>query len=177
MKINMQTIQIDRVWSMPSKHTFKIKPIQELIDKEIEITSGLWIDAFANESKLASITNDLNPTYDTDYHLEAFDFFQLFKNNSVDGILYDPPYSPRQVKECYDNIGRAVTQNDTKSSYWAKHKKEIARIVKPNGKVITFGWNSGGIGKKYGFEIVRILLVAHGGWHNDTICTVNVKGI
>lgn len=73
----------------------------------------MWIDAFANESKLASITNDLNPVYDTDYHLDAFDFFQLFENNSVDGILYDPPYSPRQVKECYDNIGRAVTQNDT----------------------------------------------------------------
>ena len=42
-------------------------------------------------------------------------------------------------------------------------------------KVITFGWNSGGIGKKYGFEIIRILLVPHGGWHNDTICTVEVK--
>lgn len=95
----------------------------------------------------------------------------------MDGVLYDPPYSPRQVKECYDNIGRSITQNDTKSSYWTKHKKEIARIVKPNGKVITFGWNSGGIGTKYGFEIVRILLVPHGGWHNDTICTVNIKNL
>ena len=28
---------------------------------------------------------------------------------------------------------------------------------------------------KYGFEIERILLVAHGGWHNDTICTVERK--
>lgn len=32
-----------------------------------------------------------------------------------------------------------------------------------------------GIGYKYGFEIERILLVPHGGWHNDTICTVEVK--
>ena len=31
------------------------------------------------------------------------------------------------------------------------------------------------IGKKYGFEITRILVVAHGGRHNDTICTVEVK--
>ena len=51
----------------------------------------------------------------------------------------------------------------------------ISRIVKIGGKVITFGWNSGGIGYKYGFEIERILLVPHGGWHNDTICTVEVK--
>jgi hypothetical protein len=28
---------------------------------------------------------------------------------------------------------------------------------------------------KYGFNITRILLVPHGGWHNDTICTVEVK--
>lgn len=48
-------------------------------------------------------------------------------------------------------------------------------MVKIGGKVITFGWNSGGIGYKYGFEIERILLVPHGGWHNDTICTVEVK--
>lgn len=40
---------------------------------------------------------------------------------------------------------------------------------------MTFGWNSGGIGNKYGFEITRILLVPHGGWHNDTICTVEIK--
>ena len=40
---------------------------------------------------------------------------------------------------------------------------------------ITCGWNSGGIGKKYGFEIVEILLVSHGGWHNDTIVTVEQK--
>lgn len=43
------------------------------------------------------------------------------------------------------------------------------------GIVITCGWNSGGIGKKYGFEIEEILLVAHGGWHNDTIVVVDRK--
>jgi len=40
--------------------------------------------------------------------------------------------------------------------------------------VISFGWNSGGIGKTNGFEILEILLVAHGA-HNDTICTVERK--
>ena len=44
-----------------------------------------------------------------------------------------------------------------------------------NGKVISFGWNSGGIGKKNGFEIEKILLVNHGSQHNDTICTLEVK--
>lgn len=33
----------------------------------------------------------------------------------------------------------------------------------------------GGIGIKYGFEIQEILLVPHGGWHNDTIVVVEKK--
>lgn len=32
-----------------------------------------------------------------------------------------------------------------------------------------------GIGIKYGFEIQEILLVPHGGWHNDTIVVVEKK--
>ena len=68
-----------------------------------------------------------------------------------------------------------MTWDTTKASFWSKHKKEISRILKTGGKVITFGWNSGGIGKTNGFEISRILLVPHGGWHNDTICTVEIK--
>lgn len=32
-----------------------------------------------------------------------------------------------------------------------------------------------GVLEKYGFEIEEILLVPHGGWHNDTIVTVERK--
>ena len=158
---------------MPNKNTFDIKPIKELIQSEL--TDGTWIDPFANQNKLATITNDLNPAYDTNYHMDALDFLKTFQNESVDGVLYDPPYSPRQVTECYQGVGMNVTSETTRASFWGNQKKEISRIVKPGGKVITFGWNSGGIGRKYGFEITRILLVPHGGWHNDTICTVEVK--
>lgn len=166
-------ILIERVWSMPNKHTFEIKPIHALIEEEL--TEGLWIDPFANRNKIATVTNDLSVEYDTDYHLDALDFMKMFDTASVDGVLYDPPYSPRQVSECYNNVGYNVTWDTTKASFWGNHKREISRIVKKGGKVITFGWNSGGIGNKYGFEIYRILLVPHGGWHNDTICTVEIK--
>jgi hypothetical protein len=63
----------------------------------------------------------------------------------------------------------------TQASYWSRQKKEIARICKPSGIVITFGWNSGRIGETHSFEIVEILMVAHGGWHNDIICAVERK--
>lgn len=166
-------MKIERVWSMPSKHTFSIKPIKQLIEEEK--VGDLWIDPFANDSKVAELTNDLSTEFDTDYHMDALDFLKIFKDNSLDGVLYDPPYSNRQVSECYKGVGLPVNNKTTQSSFWSSQKKEIARIVKVGGKVISFGWNSGGIGKKLGFEIERVLLVPHGGHHNDTIVTVERK--
>jgi hypothetical protein len=174
---------LERVWSMPNGKTFKVKPIKELIQNEL--VEGVILDPFANEfsikevmtDKQTYITNDLDTDYDTDYHLDALDFFKQFIDSSVDMVLYDPPYSPRQVSECYKALGQTVNMQTTQSSYWGNQKKEISRILKPNGKVITFGWNSGGIGKSNGFEITKILIVPHGGWHNDTICTVETKSI
>lgn len=164
---------IERAWSMSNKHTFDIKPIKELI--ESELIEGVVIDPFANKNRIANITNDLDAQYNTDYNMDATDFLRGFKDNSIDMVLYDPPYSPRQISECYKKLEKTVNMQTTQSSYWSKQKKEIARILKPGGKVITFGWNSGVIGKTKGFKIEKILLVAHGGWHNDTICTVETK--
>lgn len=167
-------VSISRVFSMPNKHTFSIKPIRQMIEQEI-VGFDKIIDPFSNNCKIATITNDLNPRCESDYHMDALDFLKMFGDGEVDCVLYDPPYSPRQITECYQNVGMPVGMQTTQSSFWGNHKKEIARIVRGGGKVLTFGWNSGGIGKTNGFEIQRILLVHHGGWHNDTICTVEVK--
>lgn len=107
--------------------------------------------------------------------MDATEFLKSMETGCADLILYDPPYSPRQVSEVYKRLDKSVNMETTQSSYWSKQKREIARIVKGGGYCITFGWNSGGIGVNNGFEIVEILLVAHGGWHNDTICTVERK--
>lgn len=164
---------IERKWAMPNKRTFSITPIAELIAEEV--TDGVWIDPFSYGNRIATVTNDINPDVDSDYHMDALDFLRTFDDGSVDGVLYDPPYSPRQVSECYRGFGIEVTNKTTQAAFWGNQKREIARIVKQGGKVISFGWNSGGIGKKHGFEIQRVLMVPHGGWHNDTIATVEVK--
>lgn len=133
------------------------------------------IDPFANNSKIATVTNDLNPDFNTDFHMDAFDFLKMFDNNSIDVVLYDPPYSTRQVSESYKNIGKEVTALDTSANWRKKHLDEIQRILKPNGIAICFGWNTNGVGKTRGFEMVEVLIVAHGGSHNDTLCTVEIK--
>jgi len=83
--------------------------------------------------------------------------------------------SPRQVSEVYTRLGMTVNMETTQSSFWSKMKKEIGRITKVGGIVVSCGWNSGGIGKKYGFELIEVLIVPHGGQHNDTIVTVERK--
>lgn len=174
-------MKITREWAMPNKNTFDIKPINALIKRWLSnyihnADDGfLSIDPFANSNKIAMVTNDLDTQYKTDFNLDALDFLKSFDNASVDFILFDPPYSPRQVSECYKSLDITVNMQTTQSSFWGNMKKEISRIIKPEGIVMTFGWNSGGIGKTKGFEIKEILLVAHGGWHNDTIVTVEQK--
>lgn len=125
-------IQISRIWAMPNKNTFDIKPIRSLIMEEMG--AGVWIDPFANKNKLASITNDLNSEYDTDFHMDALDFLKTFENESVDGILYDPPYSPRQVSECYHNVGYDVTNETTRASFWGNQKKRNCKNCKARRK-------------------------------------------
>lgn len=173
-------MKITKEWSMPNKHTFDIKPIKKLIHRYIDnmkdsLADPVIIDPFANKNRIANITNDLDKDYDTDYNMDATDFLCLFDKESIDIVLYDPPYSSRQVVESYSRLGYSVNMQTTQSSYWRKHKEQIGKIVRPGGIVITCGWNSGGMGKKYGFKAIEHMLVAHGGWHNDTIITVEVK--
>lgn len=168
-------ISINRSWDMPNKHTFKIPSIAKMLNKIVFPMYGKTIlDPFANRFHgFATNYNDINPN-NFGANLDALDFLQTFPTASVDGVLFDPPYSLRQLKECYDDIGKALTSYDT-TSYFHDVKKEIQRVVKPGGFVVSFGWNSCGIGKNKGFQIKEILLVSHGGLHNDTIVTYEIN--
>ena len=156
---------------MPSKWTFTIKPIKELLDRYVGDGKG-WIDPFAGKYSPAELTNDINYKMPTGRHLEVKDF-AMELHGIYQGILFDPPYSLRQIKECYENLGINLTHDRTLSASFNDIKNIIASKIRKYA--ISFGWNSNGFGKKRGFKIVEILLVAHGGHHNDTIVTVEQK--
>jgi DNA modification methylase len=107
--------------------------------------------------------------------MDALDFLKTLPAESADVVLYDPPYSLRQVKEHYEGVGIKMTQENAQSSWRARHLDEIARITKPRGLCLSFGWNSNGAGMKRGFDTEEILLVPHGGSKNDTICVCERK--
>jgi hypothetical protein len=141
------------------------------------LTDGVWLDPFSRASPFAHrcVTNDLSPDFHADYHEEAADFLARFDGANVDGVLFDPPYSPRQIAEAYKGVGRVVHGEDTRISFYGDRKRLAARAIKVGGKALCFGWNSNGFGKTLGFRLVEMLIVAHGSAHNDTICTVEVK--
>jgi len=157
---------------MPDKWTFRIKPISQLVRRYVGDGKG-WIDPFAGENSPAEITNDLNPERPTTYHLHAKDF-ALQLEGKYAGVLFDPPYSLRQTKECYESIGYGMSQEDTQT--FPNNVKDVcASKIQTGGLAICFGWNSGGFGHNLGFELIEVLLVPHGGHHYDTIVTVERK--
>ena len=158
---------------MPDKWTFNIKPINKLIFKYGGDFKG-WIDPFAGMNSPAEFTNDINPEMNTIYHLESFEFAQILKGQ-YNGCLHDPPYSIGQVMESYKGYGYEQRIKYDRSGMYHQTKTEIAKKIKTGGYTISFGWSSAGFGKKRGFKIIEILLVAHGRGHYDTICTVERK--
>lgn len=174
IKEERRAMTISRTWAMPNQWTFTIKPISELLAREV--TSGVWADPFAGKNSPASITNDLRENMPTTHHMDALQFLKSLGDNSCDGVLFDPPYSITQAKQCYEGYGMELLDTKpTSMKYWGDCKNEIARVLKPGGKAICFGWTSMGIGKTRGFEMYHILMVPHGGSKNDTIVTVEVK--
>jgi hypothetical protein len=170
-----KTIKMQRVWAMPNARTFTIKPIKEFVKENVKGQSVI-IDPFANQNKFGTITNDLNPEFDTMFHLDALEFLKMQKSDSADCVLFDPPYNATQAAECYKAYGKEKLEiNVGNGKYWAECKKEVSRILKIGGIALCFGWNSSGIGKSNGMELQEVLLVAHGGRHYDTICTKEVK--
>jgi hypothetical protein len=158
---------------MPSKWTFEIKPIRDLLTR-YEVGAG-WIDPFCGVTSPAEFRNDLNPdNAHAQHHLEAIDFLNL-KRWPVSGALFDPPYSLTQVSRSYNDIGLKFKSKENPTGGFPLVRKALADLLEPGMISISFGWNTAGLGKKNGMEIVEILIVSHGGNRNDTLVTVERK--
>jgi hypothetical protein len=163
---------------MPNRHTFLIKPIKELIalyfDKSVPS-----IDPFAGFHSPATVTNDINPLAPTTHHMDALEFLESQREENPSPIhhlgFFDPPYSITQAVAKYKMHIHDPKHNTGNKAYWAKCKTILGELIIPNGYVIHCGWNSGGLGLKRGFKLLKVLLVPHGGGRNDTIVTVEQK--
>lgn len=164
----MITIKLNRKFSMPSKSTFQCHGIRAFVDSYLA-KSKISIDPFARNFQGCKYTNDINPKTKAKYHMYALEFLDILRQKDIksDLVIFDPPYSLEQCKRSYDNFSYDDTLN---CIYWTEEKNIILDLLELDGIFLHFGWHSNGMGKKRGFAIEEILLVSHGGAHNDTIC-------
>lgn len=150
---------------MPSRWTFSIPPIREFVARHLNGCSVI-VDPFSGQSTIGTHRNDLGRG---GCDAEVFVRRLIAEGVVADAVLFDPPYSPRQIAECYKGIGRTCTTKDTQSGMlYRLVRSALADILAPDGIALSFGWQSSGFGKEW--ETVETLLVQHGGAHNDTIC-------
>jgi hypothetical protein len=164
-----QAVQMSRAWAMPNPYTFQIPIIRDFVTRWVD-GLDIVIDPFCGSSTIGSHRNDIrNGGPDAAEWLQSLALV-------ADAILLDPPYSPRQISEAYKSIGKPVTQSDTQNARVIKQVRDEAhRLTRAGSVVLSFGWNSCGMGKSRGYTMKEILLVAHGGAHNDTICIAEVR--
>jgi hypothetical protein len=157
-------------WAMPSRWTFQIPPIAGFVDRWIDKAS-VSVDPFCGQSELATYRNDI-----ASGGVDAVEFCERLAREGIvaDAVIFDPPYSLRQISECYRRVGRQVTQQDTQNAVlYARVRKPLAKLLAHGGIALSFGWSSSGFGRLYRTE--EVLLVQHGGAHNDTICVAQRK--
>ena len=163
-----------REWAMPNGDTFSIPVIGNFVQKYL-IKSKVSVDPFARNKRWATFTNDLNPATTAEHHMEARLFLKMLVDQGVraDLLIFDPPYSPRQISECYASAGMKAGMVDTQNAKLIKECRDLMKaMAEPGANCLSFGWNSAGMGK--GWKIEEIMLVAHGGAHNDTICMAEI---
>ena len=128
---------------------------------------GKVLNLFAGTTKMNvdEFRVDINKEMLADWYGDAFKFVKT-TDLKFDTIIFDPPYNLRKAREKYK--GKYIG-SDTKI------KNELSKILNPNGRVISFGYNSVGMSKSRGFDKKAICLVCHNGNHQDTICLVEDK--
>lgn len=172
------SIAFHREFAMPNAETFSIPQIAAFVERWRSRCPGLGVDPFARNKQIVALTNDLDPSTSAQSHMDAEAFCRSLRDagTQCSFALFDPPYSPRQISECYRGIGREVSAKDTQNAALYKRVRDaLDPIIAPGGVVLSFGWSSNGMGKTRGYVIEEILMVAHGGAHNDTICLAERK--
>lgn len=169
-------MKLTRKWAMPSADTFDVPPIGEFVKSYLR-NSKVSIDPFSRNKRWATYTNDLNPNTAAEYHMYAVEFLRMLVRRGIraDLVIFDPPYSLRQAQEVYEQFGQWTFEDTQNVGRWTEERNLIYKLLNSGGVVLSFGWNSQGMGKHHDCSIEEILIVCHGGAHNDTICMAERK--
>ena len=154
-------------FSMPNRWTFEMAPVKDLLH-EVLGGADVVVDPFSGRSVVGTHRNDIVGGMDAEEWLDSVDVV-------ADAFLMDPPYSPAQIKRSYSEAGIPTSMSSTQNARMMKVVRDHChRLLRPGGVAVSFGWNSQGM-LSFGYKRTHLMLVRHGGAHNDTIVCVDVK--
>lgn len=148
---------------MPRKWTFQMPKTRAWVESHL---TGDVLNLFGGVVRLPrAVHNDIETRHllDGDINRDAYDL-SLWTDLSghFDTVVFDPPYSAHQRVVSYGLAGRR--------QQCVSHARDVVEyVLKPGGRVISLGWNSTGMSVGRGFSKLDLLVVNHGGSHNDTL--------
>lgn len=152
----------------PKKYTFEMPKLKQWT---IQNCKGETLNLFAGKTVLYGVKEtrvDLNKEMPADYYMDAYEFVLMAIKNGwkYDTVIFDPPYNLRKSREKYFGVF---------TSQLRKIKTELSKIVNIGGQVISYGYDTIGMGRQRGFDLIHVCVVCHAGDHNDTLCIIEQK--
>ncbi len=145
--------------------TFEYPPARRFVQQRLR---GDVLNACAGRVRLchdgAVHRNDLNPEIDADTHVDVANITEEFTPESFDTVVFDPPYDDLQAADKYDSL-RA---DDVLAAF-----DGFGQLLRPGGRVLSFGWNSWGMTSVPAFEREETVLFQRGPCKRDVIATVD----
>lgn len=139
------------------------------VESPTKLTLNTWMiaDPYARNCPIGlEYTNDLDESTEAHHHLDALDFLCSLPSGAFDAVIFDPPFSEYQAAR-YE-VGTANIY--TTPGAIKMQMCEIERILKPGGFMLKFGFNTSR--HKHHFDLMRVIVVNHGGNHNDTLVSL-----
>lgn len=145
-------------------NTHQWKSFQRILREIGYVRTWTVVDPFARNCPLANVwSNDLNPVTAAKYNLEAEEFLKLVPSSIADLVIFDPPFSEAMAERRY---GEGVNLYAEPGKINAC-MKQIQRILKPNGILLKFGYNSTRHWNQ--LMLTNLWMINFGGNRNDVI--------
>jgi hypothetical protein len=163
-----EDIKLSRFFEHPrNQWTFQMPKLRKWTEERLE---GRTLNLFGGMTRLTHpsgleiLHNELRDDIDADCHKDACDLPQWADYaGSFDTVVFDPPFSFHQ----------AVVSYGIKKAQRVTHARDVVDFVlKPEGRVISYGFNSTGMSAKRGYRKEEILIVNCGASHNDYLVTM-----
>lgn len=152
-------------WDAPlGRWTFDYEPAMRVV---LDHTHGRTLNACAGKTKVPHdniVRNDINPNREADTHYDVCEISDHFERNSFHTIIFDPPFDQSQAEDKYDGMHAT----DIHKSFECFNE-----LVKTDGTVITFGWNSWGMSSYDSFDREKTYLLQRGPTLQDVIVSID----